>query len=46
MKTQGPIPHQDQDEGDSDTEVKTFKGARKARRVRNRKKTEKEKTID
>ena len=26
MKTQGPIHHQDQDEGDKDPEVKTFEG--------------------
>ena len=45
MKTQGPTHHQDQDEGDSDPEVKTFEGARRARRVKNPKKNEKEKKI-
>ena len=45
MKTQGPIPHQFQGEGDSDPEVKTFEGARIARRVKNPKKNEEKKKI-
>ena len=45
MKTEGPIPNQDQDKGDSDPVVKTFEGARRARRVKNPKKNEKEKKI-
>ena len=45
MKTQSTIPHGDQDEGYSDSEVKTFEGARIARRVKNPNKNEKEKKI-
>ena len=45
MKTQSTIPHGDQDEGDSDSEVKTFEGARRARRVKNPKRNETRKEI-
>ena len=45
MKTQSTIPPGDQDEGDSDSELKTFEGARIARRVKNPKKNEKAKKI-
>ncbi len=45
MKTQVPIHHQDQNEGDSDTEVTTFEGARRARRVKKPKENKKEKKI-
>ena len=45
MKTQSTIPPGDQDEGDSDSELKTFEGARIARRVKHLKKNEEKKKI-
>ena len=45
MKTQGSIPHQNLDEGVSDSEVRTFEDARRARRFKNPKKNEKKNKI-
>ena len=45
MKTRDHSSRQEQDEGDSDPEVNTFEGARRARRVKNLKRNETRKEI-
>ena len=45
MKTRDNTSRQEQDEDDSDLEVKTFEGARRARRVKNLKRNETRKEI-